>query len=302
MFSSRSCKIELEKEAYHSGEIVNGKVRCNFAKECTVRDLTITFSGKARVRWEDGDDTYSKIETLFELTSRLLQCQTKFSPGDYVYPFTFNFPDNLPSSVEVACGGSSRGSIRYKARAEIDKEWSLGCSCEKVFNVLPRNECNLISASPVERTIEKIPTTFSTHGPIQLTVTLPDDRYVPSQAVPFVARLKNDSGTTVKELRFNITQGFTFHIYNRKKEITPVRTDQLVVINSVVEPGSKNLWNLQLTIPEDMFVGTSSNCNIMKVFWKLKGEVCLPFPHRNMHIEIPLRLAPRPESEKALIQ
>ncbi|KAB0791375.1 hypothetical protein PPYR_03175 [Photinus pyralis] len=232
------------------------------------------------------------------MTSTLLKCQTNFSPGDYVYPFTFTLPDNLPSSVEASYI-TSWGSIKYKAKAKIDKKWSLDCSCEKVFNMLPRNEFNLMSASPVERTIEKVPTSISINGPIQFTVSIPDDRYVPNQAVPFVARVKNDSSNTVKELRFEIVQGFTFHILHHEREFTVSGTDQVTVIDSVVEPGSENLWNLQLAIPEDMFVGTTSNCKIMKGFWKLKGEVCLPLPHRNIRIEIPLRLGPRLESEKA---
>ncbi|KAB0791374.1 hypothetical protein PPYR_03174 [Photinus pyralis] len=288
-----SCEIEFEKKTYRPGDPVSGKVCCTFPLECIVRDIIITFSGRAKVCWSDGDGrTYAKIEPLFKMKSSLLQSQTKFGPGRYVYPFTLNLPENLPSSVEATCG-MSRGRIKYKARVKINRKWSLDCTCEKIFEVYTCNDLNAMSsASPVERSIEKIPTSLGVSGPIQFTVSLSDDRCVPNQVVRFVARVKNDSCTTVNELRFRIVQGFTFHVKSKREEITVSATDLFAVVNSVVEPGVEKFWKLQLKIPANMSVASLPNCNVIKVFWELRGEVRLSFPHRNMRIEVPLRLGP----------
>lgn len=280
-----SCEIVFEKEIYHPGESINGKLNCNFFTPCTVRDIKITFSGRAKVAWKTGKHTNTKCEPFFDMESSLLQCETKFEPGTHAYPFTFNLPDNLPSSMD-----SASGNIQYKAKGKIDKEWSLDDTCKKFFTVYACNYLSTMCSSPVELVEEKIPSSLSVNGPIRLTVNLPRDSYAPNDMVTFVAKINNDSSTTVKELRFQIVQDFSFHTDTKSTEDTVSGSEEFAVVDSVVNPHTEKLWNLELRVPADTFIGTLANCEIIKVYWRLKGEVCLPFPHRNMNIEVPLNL------------
>ncbi|KAK5638351.1 hypothetical protein RI129_012646 [Pyrocoelia pectoralis] len=215
--------------------------------------------------------------------------ETKFEPGHYSYPFTFNLPGDLPSSMD-----STYGNVKYKAKAKVDKEWSIDYTCKKFFTVYT---CNYLSTmfcvtvtSPIELVEEKIPSSLSVNGPIRLTVNLPKDCYAPNDMVTFVAKIKNDSSTTVKELRFEIVQKFSFQNNTKSREDILSGSEEFAVIDSVVEPHTEKLWDLELRVPANTFIGTLPNCETIKVHWILKGEVRLPFPHRNMNIEVPLIL------------
>lgn len=198
---SGGCEIVFEKEIYHPGESINGKVDCSFLSPCTVRDIKITFSGRAKISWKEGKTTISNNEPFFDMESSLLLCETKFEPGNYSYPFTFNLPGNLPSSMD-----STSGNIKYKAKAKIDKEWSIDYTCKKYFTVYTCDYLSTMCCTPVELVEEKIPSSLSVNGPIRLTVNLPQDCYAPNDMVAFIAKINNDSSTTVKELRFEIVQ------------------------------------------------------------------------------------------------
>uniref|UniRef100_A0A1Y1LCP4 Arrestin C-terminal-like domain-containing protein n=1 Tax=Photinus pyralis TaxID=7054 RepID=A0A1Y1LCP4_PHOPY len=265
-----SCGIVFEKQIYRPGEVVNGKVHCTFAADCKVRDIKITFSGRIKVSWKVGKTTVYKREPLFEMESGLLLCETSFTPGYYVYPFTFNLPGNLPSSIEVL-----HGSVKYKAHAKIDKEWCIDDTCEKVFTVYSCYYLGSMISSPIESVKEKIPLSLGAEGPIRLTVNLSNNCYAPNQMVPFIATVRNNSGTTVNEVRFKIMQGFTFEVNERTTETIQTETQELAVIDSVVNPRDERFWNLELRIPADTFIGNMPNCDCMKIFWKIKVCGCV---------------------------
>lgn len=65
--------------------------------------------------------------------------ETTFPPGAYSYPFTFNLPNLLPSSMD-----EMYGNIRYSVKAIIDKPWAIDFECKKIFQVMSYKELSTI--------------------------------------------------------------------------------------------------------------------------------------------------------------
>ena len=132
--------IELEKQnaVYFAGDWINGKVTLNLATGMKMRGIHLAFKGEAYVHWTEQHQTGSGSERRTEtrhFTSRekyFDQSVTLFGkphgqmmgdnpilpPGQYIYPFRFCLPYDLPSSFE---GGT--GHIRYQLKANIDMPW-----------------------------------------------------------------------------------------------------------------------------------------------------------------------------------
>ncbi|XP_031348165.1 arrestin domain-containing protein 3-like [Photinus pyralis] len=279
------CEIEFDKEIYHPGEVLNGNVYVTFTSECTVRDIKLTFIGRAKVFWKEGKTCVYRREPYFDVESSLLTGEMKIEPGRYAYSFAFELPDSLPSTMDA-----TQGSVKYKVRVDVDREWTWDYNCEKAFTVFTCNSLSSMSAAPVECVSEKTPISLGSEGPIELTLCLPKACYAPDQAIPCTATVKNDSGATVNELRFRMVQGFSFHADGRVHENVQGSSDELTVKDSAVAPHTVKKCNFEFRVPADMFFGALPNCNCIKAFWTLKGEACLSFPHTNLHIEMPLHL------------
>ena len=51
--------------------------------------------------------------------------------GQYIYPFQFQLPNNLPSSYEAGIG-----YVRYRLKATIDKPWKFDHTTKRPFTVV----------------------------------------------------------------------------------------------------------------------------------------------------------------------
>ncbi|KAF2905351.1 hypothetical protein ILUMI_00824 [Ignelater luminosus] len=226
------------------------------------------------------------------METNLLLCETTFPPGVYSYPFTFNLPNLLPSSMD-----EMYGSIRYSVKAIIDKPWAIDYECKKIFKVMSYKDLTTIDniTKPAEFSVEKRPfSLLDDSKPIKITVNLPISGYVPSQMISFSAKIKNDSDVDVAEVRFKLAQGFVFHVKENIASIDSLVGQEYAIVNSGVPSKSEKSWDLELRIPHNMFNGNLNFSNFIDTVWELRGEVCLPFPYKNFKITVPFYLGDVP--------
>ncbi|XP_031348844.1 arrestin domain-containing protein 3-like [Photinus pyralis] len=283
------CAIILDTDTYAPGEVVSGRVKCQFHHEINVKGIQVTFRGRVKVKWQERKYTFRMDEReIFNVESNLLEGETTLPPGIYNYPFTFTLPSNIPSSLK-----EMYGSVKYNVRAVIDRPWALNHERKQAFTVASFNNLNQMEwlRRPSIHTLQKKPLLlFGQSHPITLTVNLPKSGFAPGQTVAFTASLRNESRVHVRGVRFQIVQGFEFHIHTRSRRYNSVDGQEFAIKQSEVAPGEENSWNLELRVPEKVFGATLNDCKLIVVFCTLRGVVRMPFPHKDYVISVPLVL------------
>ncbi|KAF5286948.1 hypothetical protein FQR65_LT12407 [Abscondita terminalis] len=279
------CELILEKTTYAPGEVVEAKLQCTYFSEHKVKSVRVIFSGEVKVSWSEGKYvSYEDEHQVLKSDVVLVEGETVFQPGTYNYQVVFALPGDLPSSLEA-----KHGHVKYKAEAVISRPWAIDYNSKKSFaeaQILLQCLQNVVKA-----TQEKTPMRFfKPSGPITVAVELPQSAYAQGETISFVANLKNDSSVIVKELRFQIVQGYEFHVGKKTIEQIVCAGQDFAVANSSVPGGTSDSWNLELKVPADMPIALMGNCELITAFWKLRGEARLPFPHNNVTIDVPITL------------
>lgn len=282
-------EIILNKQVYKPGENVDGIVRYTVSSEDKVKAIRIKFKGRAKIYWKEGRYTsYSGQETYFETESDLLSEETELVPGVYDYPFQYALPSQLPSTMEEI-----HGTVRYYTQATLDKPWTMDNVIREAFTVNSYNDLSTMPELklPVEIMEEKVPLSiFGGSSAIKVQINLPQTGYKLKDTICFSARVKNESNVDVNEIRFKFVQGFQFYAENKSTQHDSFTDEELIVNDGNVPAGTEKKWNLELKISPDTYAASLENCEIIKVFWELRGEICLPFPHTNFTIHCPFVL------------
>ncbi|KAF5304211.1 hypothetical protein FQR65_LT08018 [Abscondita terminalis] len=286
------CEIFLDKDVYEPGDTVTGKVVCNFDTENQINGIRVLIKGRAKVYWKEGRYTvYQDDKTYFEFETALVDNDTTFPIGTHEFPISFDLPGTLPSSME-----ETHGNVRYKIQAVVGRSWSFDYVCRLPFTVYSIHNLNQFEEinQPIQCAEEKIPfALFGESPPIKILVNLPQSCYAVNDTISFFVKVINESAVSIEDVRFRIVQGYVFFARNRSMQHISYESDEYVSTEVKVEGESENQWNLKMIVPSDIFIGVLDDCDIIKIFWKLRGEVCLPFPHSNFTIDVPLVLGLR---------
>ncbi|KAF5296324.1 hypothetical protein FQA39_LY12541 [Lamprigera yunnana] len=289
---SEGCEIYMDKDIYHPGDVVSGRVECTFPSECKINAIRVVFRGRAKVYWKEGRYTvYQDDKVYFQKESELLESETIFNPGIYNYTFTFALPETLPSSME-----ETHGNVRYKVIAIVGRTWAMDYVSRFLFTVYSMNNLNLMGHlnRPVKYEVEKTPfALFGEPPPIKVIINLARNGFFFDEFIPFSAKVVNRSAVNIEEIRFKIIQGYSFHVRKHSIQHCSYTSPEYAIIDSGVSAESEDEWGLELRVPSDIFIGSFDDCEMIKIFWKLRGEVCLPFPHTNFTIDVPLVLGDR---------
>ncbi|KAK4878849.1 hypothetical protein RN001_011355 [Aquatica leii] len=259
------CEIFLDQDVYQPGETVTGKIMCNFDTENQVNGIRVLMKGRAKVYWKEGRYTvYQDDKMYFEFETALVDNETTFAPGLYEYPISFELPNALPSSME-----ETHGNVRYKVQAVIDRPWSFDHVCRLPFTVYSVNNLNEMEDlnQPTQSVEEKIPfALFGQSPPIKVLVNLPQSCYAPNDTVSFFVKIINESAVCIEDVRFRIIQGYTFYARNRSTQHISYISEECANTDFEVKGESEGQWNLEITVPADIFIGVLDDCDVIKIF------------------------------------
>jgi hypothetical protein len=143
--------VETDKLYYACGEVIKGNIKLNLRKPKDVSSLHITFKGTQHAYYsiKRGDTTYtgeSKGDYI-DLEQIIQEVNGKMPAGDYVFPFQFAVPFDVPNSFYY---GDSKffGKVEYRLKAEL-----------KVPGTFTRNERfthDIIIATPYSPSKEEL--------------------------------------------------------------------------------------------------------------------------------------------------
>ncbi|XP_076380771.1 arrestin domain-containing protein 2-like isoform X2 [Megalopta genalis] len=158
MPSLRTFTIKLDRPGavYQVGESVTGNIIVNTSEEKSVRGLYFIAKGAASVHWTESSsttdndgtvistsDSYSASEHYFTIKGNVLgssesDSRMEIKEGYHQYPFMFQLPSNIPSSLE-----HKHGYVRYTVKAVIDRPWKFDHECKIAFTVASVLDLNM---------------------------------------------------------------------------------------------------------------------------------------------------------------
>ena len=117
---------------YYPGETLIGKIYFRIRERIKLSSIKFRINGYARCNWTERDDTpqatgvgnyaFTNSEQYLDYEKIIFMKQTEddlyLDFGEYIYPFSFDLPVNIPASFE-----HSFGFVRYSVNAVIDMSW-----------------------------------------------------------------------------------------------------------------------------------------------------------------------------------
>ncbi|KAF2904845.1 hypothetical protein ILUMI_01316 [Ignelater luminosus] len=288
----------------YPGQIITGRVVCNFNKEKKLRAIRIKFKGKAKTKWTESESSYNSTTESSESTTVIYHAEEEYlnteytlvhgknenrlPPGNHIYSFSYNLPAHLPSSFE-----GRYGNIRYYIKVVMDRPWKLDYKHLFNLNVVSPVNLNYVRgvSDPVATSIDKTMCSCwcNDSGALTFDMSLPAAGFVPGQKVNIGARIKNTTNVRAEYVEFKIISKLEFITHSPSKNR---RSDEkvLIVVRTARGIGAHTdkSWTSTFTIPGDIPYPNLIPCSIINLTYHLKAKVVLPWPHTNIKIEVPL--------------
>ncbi|XP_050412489.1 arrestin domain-containing protein 3 isoform X2 [Patella vulgata] len=196
------------QEVFYGGQLVQGHVTVQLNAEIKMRRLE-----------EKGDD-------------HVLQ------PGNYSYPFSFQLPNQLPSSYE-----SSVGRVRYTVTAVIDRPWKFDHKCKRTITFIDAVDLNLepTAAQGVTQQGEKTMCCLCCKsGPIRAVLKLDRLGYVPGENIRIHGEINNHSRrkmtSSFAELRMTVD-------YHTPSKTRTQKNSVSKICKGPIQAGGDDIWN-----------------------------------------------------------
>ena len=122
-----SIAITYNKPFYHPGQQVLGQIYLQAQQEIDATELILKIRGKEKYKYPN-DTEYKKCDQkdYFKLKYQVHKWDKgKIAAGQYQFPFSFNFPEDLPNSYEFygdVKKGEPNAKIEYTVVCELDFE------------------------------------------------------------------------------------------------------------------------------------------------------------------------------------
>jgi hypothetical protein len=203
---------------YLAGSMITGSVNVQLKEDVSPDDmnLQVQFKGKEKshVRYRDSDETKHAfaerniIEIDLPLGSATSGTNAAMTAGSYSYPFQFQLPDHLPTSMYATGGIGGECHIKYKIKAEIKGKKAWRSKDEDVeINVLakpPSSEKISYFVQPVTVNI-KTCCCFS-RGDITFGAAADDTRVGKNETIKVDFGCKNEATTEIQYVEAYVYQ------------------------------------------------------------------------------------------------
>ncbi|XP_049326336.1 arrestin domain-containing protein 3 isoform X1 [Astyanax mexicanus] len=278
-----------QQNTFSSGDLLQGRVILELAKEANISSLYIKFKGDADVRWSerrnDRNHTYHSHERYFKIKQVFIQDPSKpvqnepntilvtgetysnvVRPGRHVYPFSFQLPHgNMPPSFK-----GFYGSIKYTLEVSLDRSWKMARTATAEINFLPKFAAGGPLLNPQSGGIDKKMTLF-TSGSASLNATIDRMGYVLGDTIKVSTNINNSSSRELK-LKYSLEQRQTFLAQGRSKHSSKTI---FKVVGDPIPTGTKQVVNTDLKLPANMEL--TINCGIIKLEYVLKVYLDVPY-------------------------
>ncbi|XP_062576489.1 arrestin domain-containing protein 3-like [Saccostrea cucullata] len=254
-----------------------------------IRELRVTFDGKAQVSWNDDENyTYKGHQKYFDVTICVFGKGLvggnvhRLPPAQHVFPFTFVLPPQLPSSFE-----GEHGYVRYKVEGIIDRPRKSNLRSVRPFTVLTTLDLNLEPsvANGIEiQNSKDLCCLCCKSGPIVGTLKLNRTGYVPGESIYFEASAQNNTSRVCSMYAdLQMVTNYTAYMHGRKSTLTLPK-----VINRIkhqdLPPGESEVWSGDRFVIPPLAPSYLGGCSLIKVKYLVTLSINPSGPSFNLQI------------------
>ena len=283
-------KLAGNKSVYYAGSDVEGSVSLELSEPEQLQGISIVFSGKAYVQWDQGSgqqrvrvrDAQIIFHDMFEQLWGNGKDTQELAAGRYEFPFKFQLPSDrvLPSSFESDTA-YIKGYIRYLLQATIKRSWKFNHTTSAAIPVSEIVNINTRQLTvPLSRSSEKTLCCFCcASGPISLSATTDRGGYCLGESIAISAEAENHSKRRITCLRATLKQMVVYR----------AGANNMLRFNTIqrVETNGLSNWNNKLlTIPTTTLPAIYS-CRVINLSHVLTVTLAIPNAV-DLHVTIPI--------------
>ncbi|CAH1723996.1 unnamed protein product [Aphis gossypii] len=276
------------------GQTITGRVLIEISRSVKIKNIKLKFLGVANVDWSETESrtnsdgqsenhsvSYTAREEYLKSKMFLVGEKGEFQleVGEYIYPFNFSLPHQLPSTFK-----GRHGKVCYTAKVKINIPWKMNKEKEIMFKIVSSINLNEDPslAEPKKEIKEKFYCCcFCKSGPLALIVCIPYSGFVPGQCIPVTVELDNNSNVDVDTIKIKLDRVVQFKARfpssKTKSELFKIGN---VYIDGVKKHTSKTRME-QLQIPNSLEIPNLKHCGIITDTYFLNVEACVIGTHLN---------------------
>lgn len=139
-----------------AGQLVRGQVRCLFYDDPILINIEMNYQGQGKILGNQAEeDEFASTRCEEYLNKSLYLFDTGSEPtnmmrGRYAYPFSFQLPESIPSSIEGEYG-YIRYSLRVTLLTRLRRVLEPVTSCTETFTVIANMPLPLSAEEPIEK-------------------------------------------------------------------------------------------------------------------------------------------------------
>ena len=282
---------------YYSGQTITGHVSIVLEKQTEIRNVTISFSGKAFCEWDKGlgktYQTYSGTEIITNNEIILYGGKTGrvvLTGGNHVYRFSIPLPEVLPSSLET-----DTGFIRYVLTARICKPWKSSFTTKLPVTIYESVDVHLLHSQPVQGSVAQAVGCWwcccwkSTV--IEVSATINKQCFHPEETIIVNVVVDNRTNTDISSVEARLIQTYKYRCSGKYSTKTD-RMEIVTISGPSVARGCRYEWTNQvLAIP---VVQPSVTCSeIISLEYEVQIEAIVPFCSEGI-LKLPITVVKTP--------
>ena len=313
MIKGIDMKINLnngQHYVYSPGSVVEGSLEVSVDKPKDYDEIIVELWGGASVCLTVTSgfgntrsvNTYNYYERNFSPQSKEWRNETAYGKlpiGVHTFPFSFHFPQDIPSSFHTVTG-----QIKYEIRASICQNKLVNSNMESIRpwtheikallnfeNRTPKTDILRPYSEPITASRTKqLKFLFLERGSITATMNLPRTGFSPGEVIPITVDVCNESSRQIR-IAFVLKRKDLFTVYpGTSIEHSKIVSNVIVrTLSSPIMPGAMiTLADNNVIIPID--ATTIQDCSCICAQYTLKVIIKIPWSI-NKIVRIPLTIA-----------
>ena len=294
----RNFSIELNSDqlVYYPSQDIAGVVVIELEEIIEGKDLIVKFIGKSQCRFKGrtgkhgrGDDAHTQIYSSEHIIVEHEKNLSNPAAGKHELEFSFNFPSDMPSSMEAPLG-----NIRYVLSAHIGD--SFIARYITINQIIDTNtEENSIGSTG--ESSESASCLCVVNGPLDVKASLSRMCYCPGEAILVSVNITNGTNRKMNALTAKLFQTIKYKTKGRTKNIS---TAIASLKGPKIKKGDSYVWEDQpLGIPA--VAPTISNDVVIEVQYHVRVDIGVTFGS-NIGVNMPIIIGTVPYLQENAIE
>lgn len=253
----------------------------------------------AKTAKDVGKNRYSGEQQFFNYVKDLFGTKhgmvMEMETGEYVYPFEYELPNNLPYSTEGKYGEIYYGiKVLLSIPHELDKELRFPITVIRYEDLNTKPLLKYPKREETTKTYCWFWMCCLESSPLLLKVTIPFSGFCPGQKVPIYIVIDNQSHVNVKCTKITLKGLHTFHFEypSNNKHVEKYRLDYKLGMGCQ----AKKSIRLEefLRVPEMLNPSNEDTSRVFQISYILKIAAIVEDPHSSITIHLPITIGSFP--------